>query len=266
MMWRQHLTIDLPTLHAGMLQRIVTALPGDDRVEALLGGGSMVHGGFDEQSDLDLIVVVRADAHATLLADGRAFAAQFGDMLAAFTGQHVGEPRLLICLYGPPLLHVDLKFLTPSDLDELYERPLVLWARDGEATGRRIADAKVPPPQTRDAQWYEERVWLWLHYGVTKLLRGELVEAVSTLDFIRLMVLGPMLQRNAGVRQRNVRRIEEIPLARERLAPTMPAYDPTATAKAYRYTCVLYVELRQAEPPPAPVPGMPGLLIDFIGS
>ena len=255
----------LPALHAGMLERIVAALPGDGRIEALLGGGSMVHGGFDEHSDLDLVVVVRADAHAALLADARAFAARFGNLLAAFTGEHVGEPRLLICLYGPSLLHVDLKFVTPADLDELFERSLVLWARDGEAIGRRIARATVPTPKTRDAQWYEERIWLWLHYGATKLLRGELVEAVSTLDFIRLMVLGPMLQRNAGVRQRNVRRIEEIPLARERLAPTMPAYDPAAAAEAYRHACALYVELRQAVPPPSPVPGMPGLLLDFIG-
>ncbi|MGE0421318.1 MAG: hypothetical protein AB7O88_03595 [Reyranellaceae bacterium] len=256
----------LPALHAGMLDRIIAALPADHRVEALLGGGSMVHGGFDEHSDLDLVVVVRSEAHAALLAGSRSFAAQFGDLLAAFTGEHVGEPRLLICLYGPPLLHVDLKFVTPADLDELFERPLVLWARDGEAIGRRIAGARVTQPQTRDAQWYEERIWLWLHYGATKLRRGELVEAVSTLDFIRLMVLGPMLQRNAGVRQRNVRRIEEIPLARDRLLPTMPTYDPAATAEAYRRTCALYVELRQADPPPSPVAGMPGLLLDFVGS
>ncbi|MBX3501736.1 MAG: nucleotidyltransferase domain-containing protein [Alphaproteobacteria bacterium] len=254
----------LPALHAGMLERIKAALPGDARIAALLGGGSMVQGGFDEQSDLDLIVVVHADAHVALLADARAFAAQFGSLLSAFTGQHVGEPRLLICLYGPPLLHVDLKFITPADLDELYERPLVLWARDDEAIRRRIANTRISPPQTRDAQWYEERMWLWLHYGATKLLRGELMEAASTLDFIRLMVLGPMLQRNAGVRQRNVRRIEEIPGAREKLVPTMPTCDPVATAEAYRFTCALYVELRQSEPPPSPVAGMPGLMIDFI--
>jgi len=257
--------IQLPALHAGMLDRILAALPADNRVEALLGGGSMVQGGFDEQSDLDLVVVANTDAHAALLADARGFAAQFGPLLAAFTGQHVGEPRLLICLYGPPLLHVDLKFITSDDLVDLFERPTVLWARDGEAIARRVSEGKIRPPQTRDAQWYEERVWLWLHYGATKLLRGELAEAVSTLDFIRLMVLGPMLQRNAGARLRNVRRIEEIPQARERLAPTMAAYDPAATAEAYRQTCALYVKLRQADPPPSPIADMPGLLLDFIG-
>ena len=33
-------------------------------------------------------------------------------LLAAFTGEHVGEPRLLICLYRSPLLHVDLKYVS----------------------------------------------------------------------------------------------------------------------------------------------------------
>lgn len=249
-----------------MLERIVAALPGDDRVEALLGGGSMVHGGFDEHSDLDLIVVARADAHAALLADARAFAIRFGALLAAFTGEHVGEPRLLICLYGPPLLHVDFKFVAPADLDDLFERPLVLWARDGEAIARRVARGKVRPPQTHDPQWYEERMWLWLHYAATKLLRGELFEAASSLDFIRLMVLGPMLQRNAGVRQRNVRNIENVAGAAERLVPTMPPYESVAIAEALRRTAALYIELRQANPPPSPVVGMPGMLLDFIGT
>src|SRR5205085_3507591 len=98
--------------------------------------------------------------------------------------------------------------------------------------------------------------------GATKLLRGELFEAASTLDFIRLMVLGPMLQRNAGVRQRNVRHIEGVAGAAQRLIPTMPPYQPEAIAAALRRAAALYVELRQADPPPSPVPGMPGLLLD----
>jgi hypothetical protein len=257
--------MSLPALHAGMLARVVTALPGDSRVEALLGGGSMVHGGFDEHSDLDLVVVVRADAHAAMLADARTFATQFGDLLAAFTGEHVGEPRLLICLYGPPLLHVDLKFVTPADLDELIERPLILWAHDNEAITRRIDSARIRPPQSREPQWYEERAWVWLHYGAAKLLRGEYFEAASMLDFFRLMVLGPMLQRNAGVRQRNVRHIESVAGAVERLVPTMPPCEPAAIAEALRRTAALYVELRRVDPPPSPVAGMPGLLLDFIG-
>ncbi|NRS94850.1 hypothetical protein DFH40_002566 [Clostridium beijerinckii] len=39
-------------------------------------------------------------------------AESLGTLLSAFTGEHVGEPRLLICLCEPELLHVDLKFVS----------------------------------------------------------------------------------------------------------------------------------------------------------
>ena len=47
-----------------------------------------------------------------IMAQRMAFAGTLGHLLHAFTGEHVGEPRLLICLFGPELLHVDLKFIT----------------------------------------------------------------------------------------------------------------------------------------------------------
>ena len=62
---------------------------------------------------LDLVPVVRDAAYAQVTTQKRAVAERFGDLLAAFTGEHVGEPRLLICLYGPELLHGDLKFVFP---------------------------------------------------------------------------------------------------------------------------------------------------------
>src|SRR5215510_8353380 len=121
---------DLPVLHARMIERVIAALRADERFEALLATGSLAYGGFDEHSDLDFVIVVRADDHAAAMAGREAFARRLGSLLAAFTGEHVGEPRLLICLFGPPLLHVDLKFITPGDFGTLSEHPVVLWARN----------------------------------------------------------------------------------------------------------------------------------------
>ncbi|MBL6652371.1 MAG: nucleotidyltransferase domain-containing protein, partial [Reyranella sp.] len=112
---------DLPALHARMIDRVVAAVRAEERFEALLGTGSLAYGGFDEHSDLDFVIVVRADDHAAAMAGRQAFARRLGSLLAAFSGEHVGEPRLLICLFGPPLLHVDLKFITPADLPALSE-------------------------------------------------------------------------------------------------------------------------------------------------
>lgn len=244
------------------LDRTVAACRADGRIEALLGAGSLVTGGFDAHSDLDFIVVVRPDAHAALLTGCKDFAAGLGP-LTAFAGEHVGEPRLLICLYGPPLVHVDLKFVTAADLDGAMERPRVIWARDPAAMERRVADLAIKP-DGRDPQWFEDRAWMWLHYSATKLARGEYFEALSGLDFFRDVVLGPMLRRNAGERPRGLRRIEGLAGARERLASTVAGYDRAALAAALRATLALYVELRAAHPPRRPVAHMPRALLDFV--
>jgi hypothetical protein len=52
-----------------------------------------------------------------------------GNLLAAFTGEHVGEPRLLICLFADPLMHVDLKFISLGQLSSRVEDPVILWER-----------------------------------------------------------------------------------------------------------------------------------------
>lgn len=254
---------ELPALHAEMLEHVVIALRSDERFEALLGTGSMAYGGFDEESDLDLVLLVRPDARAAVMAERRAFAAGLGKLLACFTGEHVGEPRLLICLYGPPLLHVDLKFVAADDAGGFAERPILLWARDPAALRRRVDGLEIKLAG-RTAQWFEDRTWLWLHYSATKLRRGEFFEALSGLDFLRDVVLGPMLRRNAGERPRGLRRIEGSAGARERLLPTLASYDRTTIAEALRRSIALYVELRAADPPPAPVAHMPQALLDFI--
>jgi len=245
------------------LDRTVTACRADDRIEAVLGAGSLVTGGFDEHSDLDFVVVVRPDAHAAVLAGCRDFAAGLGPLLTSFTGEHVGEPRLLICLYGPPLVHVDLKFVTAATLDGALERPRVVWARDPAAMERRVADITLKPDGP-DPQWFEDRAWMWLHYSATKLARGECFEALGGLDFFRDVVLGPMLRRNAGQQPRGLRRIEGLAGARARLVPTVAGHDRAALAAALRATLALYVELRAAHPPPRPVAHMPRALLDFV--
>jgi predicted nucleotidyltransferase len=246
-----------------MFDRVVATLRGDERFDALLGSGSLVNGGFDEHSDLDFTVIVRSDAHGAVMAERVGFAASLGELLSAFTGEHVGEPRLLICLFGPPLLHVDLKFIILRDLDDFAERPVILWAREAGAVEHRLDAARVRQ-SGRSPQWFEERVWLWLHYGATKLRRGEYFEAISTLDFFRERVLGPMSQRNAGKAQRGVRRVEELPEAKGKLLPTLAAYDRASIMRAFKRSADLYVELREVEPPPTLTAHMPALLFDFL--
>ena len=143
-------------------------------IVALAAGGSFISGTLDEFSDLDLVVVVAPTHWPHVLDDRLTLAATFGPLLAAFTGEHVGEPRLLICLYGPPLVHVDLKFLPLDALDNRVEDPVVLWDRTG-LVRRQLAraPARYPAP---DLQWIEDRLrrmQRWRSFAMSRAASNE---------------------------------------------------------------------------------------------
>lgn len=251
------MSVTLPALHSQFVERARREVERDRRLTALLAGGSYIHGGFDEYSDLDFVVVVEDESYSEVMASRHEFASRIGGLLAAFIGQHVGEPRLLICLYGPPLLHVDLKFVTASDLDRRVERPAIVFARDPEQVMARLDAAAIAWPNA-SPDWFEQRAWIWLHYGAAKLARGELFEAIGMLAFFRDQVLGPMLHRRAGRPQRGVRRIEALggPCT-EQLAGTIPAFDAESVRNAFVVAADMYVELRTDEPPRETIEHMP---------
>lgn len=254
---------NLPRLHAATLARILATLQKDARIDAVLGSGSIIHGGMDDDSDLDLVLIVRPQDYRQVMSERLALAGRIGGLLAAFTGEHVGEPRLLICLYGPELIHVDLKFVVLDDLDQCVERPQLLWSRAPREVQAQIDAAAVQWPN-QAAQWFEDRAWIWLHYGATKLHRGELFEAIGMLGYFRENVLGPMWRQRAGQPQRGVRRIDGDEAARAALAPTIARYDADDVRRALACSLQLYLELRAAAPPAVPTPHMPQALLEWL--
>jgi hypothetical protein len=224
--------------------RIVTRAKDDPRLLGVALGGSWRSERVDAFSDLDVVLVVDEDAFDSVMAERRAFAEGVGGLLAAFTGEHVGEPRLVICLYGPdPLLHCDLKFVTPAQLAERVEDPAVAWDRDGSlGDGLSGTAAEYPSP---DGQWIEDRFWVWLHYAATKLGRGELLEVLDVLTYFRGSVLGPLALEAEGLEPNGVRRIElDAPEAAQRLAETVASYDAADCARALATAADLYRSLR----------------------
>lgn len=254
----------LPELHREFVGKIRAEVARDPRLSALLAGGSYVHGGFDQHSDLDFVIVADDDTYDEVMASRLPFAERIGGLLSAFTGEHVGEPRLLICLYGPPLLHVDLKFVTSADLDRRVELPAVLFARDPERIRARLDAAAISWPDA-SPEWFERRAWIWLHYGATKLARGELLEAIGILGFFREQVLGPMLHRRAGRPQRGVRRLEMAPEPSSgQLAATVATHEEASVRSALLAAIALYLDLRKDAPPRDPVDHMPRALQEFM--
>jgi hypothetical protein len=166
-------------------------------------------------------------------------------LVVGFTGEHVGEPRLIITLVGPPLLHVDLKFVRLSDLGDRVDDPSVVWERDGRMSAAITAVPANPP--SLDLQWIEDRFWVWIHYTATKLGRGELYDAIAAIGFLREVVLGPLACHLAGVTPRGVRHLETIaPEAALALRATVTDYDRRRVAAAALACVELYRQWRDA--------------------
>ncbi len=237
----------MPVRHRAFLERALAAIPGVDGVVGLAAGGSFIAGEIDEFSDLDLVLAVEPAAWPEILDRQQAVAADLDpSFLAGFTGEHVGEPRLLVCLYGPPLLHVDLKFVSLDDVHERIEDPVILWEVDGclSAAFARAA----PRYPAADPGWIEDRFWIWAHYVADKIERGEIFEALDGLGFWRAVVLAPLAFRRAGVAATGVRRIEDrLPAFATDLERTVGGVDAAACVAALEAAIELYTELRAAD-------------------
>lgn len=233
----------IPDAFADLAAAVVDAAEADERILGITVNGSAATGGTDEYSDLDLVIVSTDEGHRALLAEAKTFAAGLGELLAAFTGEHVGEPRVLITLYGSPPRHVDLKFVSVSDLDHRVEDGVVLWERE-DAVTKALANGVAVWPKA-DPQWIEDRFWVWVHYVGAKIGRGELFEAVDALTMMRGSALAPLAIAGRVDRPAGVRRIERI---RPDLVPALEATVATASRedclRALGATVELYRQLR----------------------
>jgi hypothetical protein len=216
---------------------VVEIVNKDPNVIGLAVAGSWIIDELDEYSDLDLILITKEKMIA--------YAKGFGNFISGFTGEHVGEPRVLICLYDDPLLHVDIKFLTLPEFEDRIENPIVLFERDNQLTNI-IKTTKADWPQP-DFQWIEDRMWTWVHYIASKAARGEYFECIDGLGFIRARVLAPLLQIKSKTIVRGLRKVEsKLTLSDlEDLKITVPQYNKTSVLKALDNTIGIYKMLRR---------------------
>jgi predicted nucleotidyltransferase len=225
--------------------RAKAVLELDENVIGLAVAGSWLTNEMDEFSDLDLILVTKqkVSGDKVLMLD---YAKRLGDFLSGFTGEHVGEPRVLICLYDNPLLHVDIKFVTLEEFHTRVETPVILIDKSGQlANAINNSTATFPYP---DYQWIEDRFWTWIHYALLKIGRGEYLEAYDFFGFLRMVVFGPLLHIKNGNLPRGVRKVEtgltndDLNL----LKGTIPSYDRQSLLNSLRNSVSLYQQLQTA--------------------
>lgn len=234
----------IPPSHQDFINRTVGILKQDDRIAGVALGGSYITGLMDEFSDLDFVVAVYPEHILQVMRERIEIIKKLGILLSAFTGEHVGEPRLVICLYDAPLLHVDFKFVSLADAGKRIEDPVILYQRDGKALTDAFSaeEASFPMP---DLQWIEDRFWVWVHYGAGKIGRGELFEAIGHISFLRQTVIAPLILIRNGKLPRGVRKIEtDAPDDLPQLLATVATHDPKSCIAALKTEAWLYIKLR----------------------
>ncbi|WP_421945084.1 hypothetical protein [Pedobacter sp.] len=225
-------------------QQVTDILKSDENVIGLAAAGSWLTNELDEYSDLDLVLVTKGiiggDKEKML-----GYANKFGYLLSAFTGEHVGESRLLICLYENPLLHVDIKFVTLKEFEIRVENPVILLDTDNQL--QDVIDktqANFPMP---DFQWIEDRFWTWVHYAFLKIGRGEYFEALDFFGFMRMVVIGPLLHLRNNNLPRGVRKVETQLIQNDfdLLKGTLSNNEKASLLKALENIIKLYQSLRK---------------------
>ncbi|QHE51264.1 aminoglycoside 6-adenylyltransferase [Pontibacillus sp. HMF3514] len=231
-------------IHQSFVDKVIEKTKQDQRLVGVAMGGSWLFGDMDEFSDLDFVIVYDPKYKEEIMHNRDAFAGQFGDLLSSFTGEHVDEPRLIVCLYNDPLLHVDYKFITLDELSVRVEDPAILWERDS-ALSQVIVQTKTSFPYP-DFQYIEDRFWPWIHYCSVKLGRGEIFDLLGTIHFFMNHIIGPMVKIKNGYKPNGTRHLEkQAGEYYDRLVACAPAHDEKDCAVALLTIVELYEELKE---------------------
>jgi hypothetical protein len=164
--------------------------------------------------------------------------------VAVFVGEHLGIPTLTIVLYDD-LVHVDFDVISVDRAGEHNNDGLpvaMLWEKEA-------ISASLPGTYEADVaanvQWMEARIWTWSWYIQSKVLRGELYEALDGLQYVRDQVRFRLLAFGRGHRPASGRRAEAVVGDRaDAFTRTVPvSLDAAAVMEALRAEIDLYRQL-----------------------
>ncbi len=231
-------------MHKEFIDRAVDYFKTNPSIIGVAVGGSFITGETDRYSDIDFVIVSTDEDYESIMKNRFSLVEPLGDFLSGFTGEHVFEPRVIICLYDNPLLHVDFKFIKLNDFAKRVENPKILFERDNLIT-KALAEGEVSFP-TPSIQWVEDRFWIWIHYQGLKLGRGEIFEAIEFVSYLRQNVIGPFILMKCGNLPRGVRNLErDATNYLDKLKKTVAEYSKESCLEATYQIIELYLEIRE---------------------
>jgi hypothetical protein len=229
-------------VHQRRLEAVCHFAMGERNVLGMLIGGSFASGEADKYSDLDMQFVVEEEAGEATAEQLRRLAENAGPVVAAFFAEHVGLPHMLIVLYRD-LIHADFEPVAVSRVGSRNAGlPTHVFERDGIVSSALPAEYEVD--HAADLRWMEDRMWTWIWYVQTKVLRGELYEALDGLQYMRDNVLFKLLAIEREERPSAARRIEARTGAwTQEFADTVPILSSESMMRALQATMSLYQTL-----------------------
>ena len=237
----------LPAAHKCLLEKIISTFSQDPRVLGISASGSYASDTMDKYSDLDLVFAIDPAYYNEVMIERFDLINQIDGYISGFTGEHVGEPRLIIAIFGaifgPDLIHVDFKFVDLPSAAQRVDDTKVLW-ESGTLMSDIYNNTAFSYPQP-DIQWIEDRFWIWVHYGAGKIGRGEYFEALEFLSFLRITVLSPLALRQHQLTPSGVRHIEtRLPEFSTALKTTVAEANKASLSRAFRNAISIYLQLR----------------------
>ena len=148
--------------------------------------------------------------------------------------------------HQPEIVGGDASLQQGDEFRDRVETPHILLDKNGEL--KAVLDKTTSNFPRPDLQWIEDRFWIWVHYALLKIGRGEYLEAFDFFGFLRMVVFGPLLHIKNGNLPRGVRKVES-DLGQGDfldLKGTIPKYDRESLLDALRNSVSLYRTLRTA--------------------
>lgn len=236
----------LPASHQQLLTKIISLFAQDPRIVGIGASGSYASNSMDQYSDLDLVIAIEPEHVSNVMQQRIQLIEQIDGYTAAFTGEHVGEPRLVIAIFAPDALHVDFKFVALADAAQRVDNTQVVWQRE-QRLSQVFAQQDYQYPQP-DPQWLEDRFWIWVHYAATKIGRGEYFETLEFISFLRTNVLSPLALQQQGLTPSGVRTIElRLPKFSQQLQATVAKPNKASLISAMQQCIDLYLALRSQQ-------------------
>jgi hypothetical protein len=201
-----------------IFDRLVRALTERSDVQVGLAvSGSLVAGGIDQWSDLDLEVILPRGADVgAMLSWTSSIAQSVSQPLCFFPASHVGLDQILVFFFleDGQVVKADLYVVELDEYLGLTGNRLVVDPGFVSEAREHAAPSPPPPPDFEDLHM---KFCGWIWYTYTKIERGELMEAFDSLQVMRNRALLPSLQCVLQLPYEGNRRLEA------RLSPEMLA-------------------------------------------